>query len=116
MDWTGSHQSSNCSSKRQGQPFKPCKVQGCGKKYHDILHGSQNAYVNHKTRVKPKKVHNKMSYQSDHLKSAVVTVDAEGSESYSKPPTVDELMIQDTERINAMFLVEEILLRATPRP
>ena len=75
-----------------------------------------NTYVNHKTRVKPKNVANKMSSQSSRPKSAVVTVDAEGSESYSKPPTVDELMIQDRERINAMFLVEEILLRATPRP
>ena len=61
LDWTGSHQATNCSSQIKGQPYKPCKVQGCGKKHHASLHGATNAYVNNKNRVVPRKAHKKKS-------------------------------------------------------
>ena len=81
LDWTGNHQATNCSSQIKGQPYKPCKVQGCGKKHHRSLHGALNAYVNNKNRVVPRKAHNKKPNQSNRPETAVLTADAVGSES-----------------------------------
>ena len=64
LDWTGNHQASNCSSQIQGQPYKPCKVDGCGKKHHRSLHGALNSYVNNKNAVVPRKVHKKKANKS----------------------------------------------------
>ena len=51
LNWKGDHNASNCPEKVKGQPYRPCKT--CGKKHHWLLQGTENAYVNHKSRTKP---------------------------------------------------------------
>ena len=61
--------------------------------------------------MKPRKTVNKMSSKSSRPKSAVITVDVEGTTSINKPPTEDEIVIQDREGMNTMFLVEEVTVK-----
>ena len=59
----------------------------------------------------PRKAHYKKPNQSGRPETAVLTVDVVGSESYKKPPTEDELTIQDIEGMHTMFLVEEVIVK-----
>ena len=59
----------------------------------------------------PRKAHNKKSHQSNRPKTAVLTVNVVGSESYKKPLTEEELTIQDREGVNTMFLVEVVTVK-----
>ena len=61
--------------------------------------------------MNPKNVAKKKSSQSSRPKSAVITVDVEGTKSINKPPTEDEIVIQDREGMNTMFLVEEVTVK-----
>ena len=47
-DWT--HKKSNCDAKFGNKPWQDCTVldgagKKCGKKHHNLLHGSNNAYI-----------------------------------------------------------------------
>ena len=104
MCWKGDHRANNCPATAKGQPFEPCKESGCGKKHHRFLHGTQNAWVNHKSRNKSNKPANTESARPE---SAVMAVEA--SEKLSnQPPTESELEVQDREGMNTMFLVQKI--------
>ena len=106
LSWKGDHVASACPATQRGQPYKPC--QKCGKKHHGLLHGTQNAYVNHKSRGKPKNPAKENSSQSSRPESAVLTISGEGTETYDRPPTESEIKTQDREGMNTMFLVEEV--------
>ena len=56
LGWKGDHNAQNCPATfgRNNEPYKPCHVQNCGKKHHSFLHGTTNAYVNHKSRNSPR--------------------------------------------------------------
>merc|ERR1711888_56703 len=94
--WKGDHRANSCPVTAKGQPFKPCKENGCGKKHHRLLHGTKNAYVNLKSRDKPKKIANSESSLTSRPVSAVMTLD-ECEEVNNRPPTESELAIQDRE-------------------
>ena len=51
LDWTATHQRTECREKIKGQPYKVCPelVGGvqCGKKHHKLLHGAVNRYTNY---------------------------------------------------------------------
>ena len=64
LDWTGSHQASNCPSQSQGKPYGPCTMDGCGKKHNKLVHRAHNVYVNNKNTVVPKKVQRAKSNKS----------------------------------------------------
>ena len=104
--WKGNHRANNCPATTKGQPFEPCKENGCGKKHHRFLHGTQNAYVNLKNRNMAKTV-NKQSCPTNRPVSAVMDL---GSSEVSNnlPPTQSELDVQDREGMNTMFLVQSI--------
>ena len=72
--WKGNHRANNCPATTKGQPFEPCKENGCGKKHHRFLHGTQNTYVNHKSKGKSKHPVNNESSQTSRPESAVMTV------------------------------------------
>merc|ERR1711867_119431 len=102
--WKGDHRASNCPATAKGQPFEACKESGCGKKHHRFLHGTQNAYVNHKSRNKSNKAANTESARPE---SAVVEVEA-SKELSDQPPTERELEVQEREGMNTMFLVQRV--------
>merc|ERR1711867_294194 len=104
--WKGNHRANNCPATAKGQPFEPCKENGCGKKHHRFLHGTQNAYVNLKNRNMAKTL-NKQSCPTNRPVSAVMDL---GSSEVSNnlPPTQSELDVQDREGKNTMFLVQSI--------
>merc|ERR1712121_527160 len=104
--WKGNHRANNCPATAKGQPFERCKENGCGKKHHRFLHGTQNAYVNLKNRNMAKTV-NKQSCPTNRPVSAVMDL---GSSEVSNnlPPTQSELDVQDREGMNTMFLVQSI--------
>ena len=77
--WKGDHKANNCPATVKGQPFEPCKENGCGKKHHRFLHGTQNTYVNHKSKKRSKNPVNESS-KTSRPESAVMTV-GEGAES-----------------------------------
>merc|ERR1711888_493815 len=110
--WKGNHRANNCPATAKGQPFEPCKENGCGKKHHRFLHGTKNAYVNLKSRNKAKKTANTESSPTSRPVSAVMTVDA-SEEVNNQPPTESELEIQDREGMNTMFLVQRIPVKGS---
>merc|ERR1711867_418021 len=105
--WTrlkGVPSANNCPATAKGQPFEPCKESGCGKKHHRFLHGTQNAYLNHKSRNKSNKP---AKTESARPESAVMEVDA-SKELSDQPPTEQELEVQEGEGLNTMFLVQRV--------
>ena len=80
LNWKNDHKANNCPATTRGQPFEPCKENGCGKKHHRFLHGTQNAYVNHKSKKRSNNPINNESSQTSRPESAVMTVE-EGAES-----------------------------------
>ena len=73
LGWKGDH---------GGQPYKP--GQNCGKKHHGLLHGTYNAYINHKSRVRQNNLaKGKLSQSSDCPESVVLTVCGEWMDSYA---------------------------------
>merc|ERR1711888_65243 len=65
--------------------------------------------------MNPKNSAKKNSSQSSRPMSAVITIDVEGTKSINKPPTEDEIVIQDREGQNTMFLVEEVTVKKNSR-
>merc|ERR1712219_78391 len=105
--WKGDHRASNCPATAKGQPFEACKESGCGKKHHRFLHGTQNAYVNHKSRNKSNKSNKPANTESARPESAVMEVEA-SEELSDQPPTERELEVQEREGMNTMFLVQRV--------
>merc|ERR1711895_275782 len=70
-------------------------------------HGTQNAYVNHKSRNKSNKSNKSANTESAHPESAVMEVEA-SEELSDQPPTERELEVQEREGMNTMFLVQRI--------
>ena len=107
LDWKGDHKANNCPATARGQPFQPCNENGCGKKHHRFLHGTQIAYVNHKSKKRSNNAVNNESSLKSRPESAVMAVH-EGAELDNRPPTETELQIQDREGMNTMFLVQSV--------
>ena len=85
----------------------PVNENGCGKKHHRFLHGTQIAYVNHKSKKRSNNAVNNESSLKSRPESAVMAVH-EGAELDNRPPTETELQIQDREGMNTMFLVQSV--------
>ena len=51
LDWTGTHQRDNCTSKSKGKPYSNCNNltsgKPCGLRHNPLLHGTQVKYVNY---------------------------------------------------------------------
>merc|ERR1711867_110456 len=73
--------------------------------------GALNVYVNNKNTVVPKRVRKRKSRKSTRPESAVLKGEAVTAEIYKKPPTEDELEVQDREGMHTMFLVEEVVVK-----
>ena len=103
-----SHSGKQASSQlKEAFPF--CKKQG-----QDELTRCQrqpSAYINHKSRGKPRNPAKGNSNQSSCLESAVLTIIREGMDSYDQPPTEGEIETQDGEGMNTMFLIQEVTVQ-----